>query len=476
MVRALYQSFRLYALLLIASLMVACATQSYAPRPIQPEQQAEQFSQRSLQAPALQRYLEAQGGIPADAFPLQQWGLLELTLAAYFYHPQLAVARAQWQAAQAAEITAGQRPNPGVSGYGEHHSQTDGGISPWTYGISFAIPIETHGKREARMAQAAQLSEAARIEIGQNAWQVRSRLRDSLLDVLSIQSKIALLEREIRLQEEVAQMLEARLDAGLASTVEVKNARLQLQRSRNAIALEQGRVPVLRSALANAIGIPVQALQGIRLDDAILQRALKGEQLQSGAMRGSALLNRLDIRAALARYAATEARLQLEIARQYPDIVLEPGYAWDQGDRQWTLGLSMILMLLHKNEGPIAEARAQRELQAQQFNALQTRVIGEVELSLAGYRAFQEQVQKAQRLEQAQREQLRQIEHQFDAGQADRLQRSAAQMELVLVELGILDTQLQSQRALNALEDAVQQPLDDAAALVESAQETPRNE
>lgn len=58
-------------------------------------------------------------------------------------------------------------------------------------------------------------------------------------------------------------------------------------------------------------------------------------------MRRQAVLNRADILAALAEYAA----------RQYPDAHLNPGYEFDQGDNKWILGLSLELPLRTPNGG-----------------------------------------------------------------------------------------------------------------------------
>ena len=44
-----------------------------------------------------------------------------------------------------------------------------------------------------------------------------------------------------------------------------------------------------------------------------------------------ALLGRSDILSALADYAASQAALQLAVAKQYPDVHLTPGYSWNAG-------------------------------------------------------------------------------------------------------------------------------------------------
>ena len=399
-------------------------------------------------------------GYPAEALPVSIWGLKELTLAAFLYHPQLAVARAQWQAARAQEITAGQKPNPSISGNVEHHSKTDGGISPWTLGIGFDIPIETGNKRQARINQASSLSQAARIDIGQQAWQVRSRLQASLIEYRSALHQTGLLQREADLQSAIVQMLQKRLEAGMVSDIDLATARLQLQKLQNLLATETARNSELRAELAVAIGIPVHALDVIKIKDQ-LPTIHPVEKLPPAEMQRAALLNRLDIRSALARYDAAESRLKLEIAKQHPDIVLSPGYIFDQGDNLWALGASLLLGLANKNEGPIAEAEAMREVEARQFEALQARVIGKQEQALAQYASRLAELDKAESMMVAQRHNIAKSERQFKAGQIDRLEWTTTQLEGLVAEQGRIAAMIRAHKALAALEDALQRPLDD---------------
>ncbi|OIQ82915.1 cobalt-zinc-cadmium resistance protein CzcC precursor [mine drainage metagenome] len=456
--------FRTMAMTLLLTpllgLLPACAMQTYEARPIAPEQSAARFGQRSLDDTELHNYMVAQG-YPENGFPIKTWGMEELTLAAFFFHPQLEVARAGWQLARTAETTAARKPDPELSTIGEHHSIPGtipgGAVSPWTLGFSLGIPIETAGKRAIRMEHAASLSEAARIEIGQAAWQIRSRLRGRLSDYHGALQQISLLERELAIRREIVQLLQNRLDAGMVSDIDLTNSRLQAQKTQQALAAEQGRLPGLRAALAEAIGLPAQALASVSLSTkCALPASLPDDQLQRAA-----LTNRLDVRAALARYAASESKLKLEIAKQYPDITLWPGYAYDQGDNRWSLGLSMILPLLDRNRGPIAEANAQRELEARQFYALQTRVIGELDQARTGYQAALDEMAEAGQTLAAQQRRAMQTERQFEAGYADRLDEVGTRLETLTSEQAVLVAQTRMQRILGTLEDAMQRPLDD---------------
>lgn len=429
-------------------------------------QSAARYQMRNPMDAAFHTYLIDQG-YTENQLPLKEWGLRELTLSALFFHPQLDIARAQWRTAQAGGITAAQRPNPGISGNAQNHSQTDGGVSPWTYGLAIDIPVETAGKRQARIDRAANLTEAARIEIGQNAWQVRSRLLASFIDYNASLHQAHILEEEVKLRTEIVDMLEARFGAGMISSVELGNARLLLQKARQLLEAERGRAPELRAALASNAGLPLQRFNQLAIKTSDFDQLLSRKHNQTinrdsmDDLQQAALLNRLDIRAALARYAAAEARLRLEIARQYPDLVLSPGYSYDQGDRVWSLGLSTLLTLLHRNQGLIAEARSLREVEAAQFEALQAKVIGDLAQIKARYYAALDELDKARQLLQAQQIRIEQTLRQFDAGYADRLELRTTQLENLLAMQNLLTVEYKVQRAAGALEDTLQRPLED---------------
>lgn len=176
--------------------------------------------------------------------------------------------------------------------------------------------------------------------------------------------------------------------------------------------------------------------------------------------RRRALFNRTDILGALADYAASESALQLEIAKQYPDVHLNPGYEFDQGSDKWGVGLSMELPILNHNRGPIAEAEARRLESAAKFNALQARVFGEIEIALAGSEnARQKFAAAASLLEQSQKQERATMEM-FKAGEVSSQAVAAAKLESATAALAQLDARMKAQQAVTALEAALQSPLE----------------
>uniref|UniRef100_UPI0038991B88 TolC family protein n=1 Tax=Methylobacillus arboreus TaxID=755170 RepID=UPI0038991B88 len=382
---------------------------------------------------------------------------------ALYFHPDLDVARAQLSRAMAAIATAGQRPNPsGSLGAGR---RTEPEV-PEVYSLSFSIPIETAGKRQARIDLATNISETARLNIAQTAWNLRYRLLSSWIEYNAARQNLSMLEQESSLRNDIVSMLNTRLQAGMISSVELSNARLQWQRVQQALVEEQGRIEGLETQLASNSGLPLDKFQQLRLQRYTHEQVLDARHdiditnSLNPAAQDAALLNRVDIRAGLASYAASEARLRLEIARQYPDINLIPAYDYEEGFHIWSLGISSLLNVLHRNQGLIAEATALRETEAAQFEALQARVIAAMDSAKSRYRAALQALEQARSLYEAQQTQAAQAKLRFEHGFADRLELVTYQLENVLAQQRLLTAEYQVQRAAAALEDSMQLPLE----------------
>jgi outer membrane protein, heavy metal efflux system len=446
------------ACIVIAVLLAGCAT--FRPKPISPDQQASAFEARKLDNAALKEFLTANLGHEITPWPPKSWDVRMLTLAAFYYNPDLDVARAQWGAAEAGVITAGGRPNPSAGLVPEFVSNAASGVSPWILGFTFDIPIETASKRGYRIAQAKHLSEAARVNIATVAWQVRSRLRARLLDLYAATQKETLLEKQQKDQEEIVKLLEQRLEVGEASQPDVTQARISLQQTRLALREAHKQAVEARAQVASALGLPTEALNGVDVSLAAFSRIPTMSELPPEKVRREALFNRPDILRALAEYAGSQSSLQLEIAKQYPDIHLGPGYKWEQGDHKWSFGISLTLPVLNQNQGPIAEAEANRKQAATRFAALQAEVIGEIDRSLTAYGAALQKLATADALLAEQKKQLQSVEDLFKAGGSDRVALGGARLEIDTIELSRLEALVAVQQSLGLVEDSIHRPVE----------------
>jgi cobalt-zinc-cadmium efflux system outer membrane protein len=440
---------------LVAALALAgCAR--FHSQPLLPAETAAGLESRSLDDPGLKAFLEKNLGRQLTNWPVAKWDFETLTLAAFYYHPSLDVARARWAVAEAGKITAGGRPNPTLNvtpGY----NATTFAPSPWFPLTFLDIPIETAGKRGYRIAQAAGLSESARLNIASVAWQVRSGVRRSLAALHAAQEAEVLLREQQGFQAENLGLLERQHEAGAVSAFEVSQAGIAADVTRLALRDAERQSAEARVQLAEAIGVPASALEGVKFSSEGWGQ-LPGEASLADTRR-QALLNRSDILSGLADYAASQAALQLEIAKQYPDVHLQPGYQFDQGDNKWSLGLTVELPVLNQNQGPIAEAKARRAEAAARFNALQAGVLSEIDRAVAGYHAALQKRADADELLARSQKQEQRSRAMLDAGEISKGDLVALRLQLSAAALARLDALVKSQQALVQLEDALQSPL-----------------
>ncbi len=448
-------------------LISGCAT--YHPKPLAPDQIASALEARTLDSPGLREFIQQNLKREVAPWPPASWDLTMLSLAAFYYHPDLDVARAEWAVTRAGVITAGGRPNPNLGTTFQYNADASAGVSPWTLGFNFDIPIETAGKRGYRIARAEAFSGAARFKIAVTAWQVRSRVRASLIDLYAGRLREALLKKQFEVREGFTRMLEQRLSVGMLALPIVTDARIARDKTRLALDEAKGQTAEAAVRLAEGLGLPACALDGVNFSFDFTDR-LPGD-FPEEEVRRRALLNRPDILASLAEYAASESALQLQIARQYPDVHLGPGYLWDQGENKWTIGLSLTLPLFNRNQGPIAEAEARRQQAAARFAALQAQIINELDRALAGCRAAQKTFETAKELLNAERASQETLRRRLRPGEAARFTLVNADVALISAELSHLDALVEAQQALGLLEDALQRPLGQMGS-VPAAQET----
>lgn len=448
------------ALIILTLLLAGCA--SYQPQPLAPRRMMADYEARRLDAPALQHYLASHG--KADA---QAWDLDRLTLAAYYYSPELDVARAKLASGQAAVKTAGQSPNPTLS---LPFQYTASAPKPWTYGLSLDIPIETAGKRGYRVAQAEQLSAVARLNIGLTAWQLRNRLRGSLLDLYTASRRAALLRQQVDTQQAIVALLDKRVALGAASNVDANQERITLARDCSDLAASEQQQRDARAQIAILIGVPVSALEGVQLDLSAFDRP--GPAIPTHDARREAILNRTDLQVALAEYEASQAALKLEVAKQYPDLSLGLGYSFDQGaDKYSVTPGGLTLPLFNHNEGPIAEAEAHRKEAAVHVEALQDQAINETDSALQRYQAALQARALTDALLACQTAAFTGTQHAAARGASDRLALAQAQRAVTTATLTQLDASVQVQQALGQLENTLQRPLDGTAPTPPSTEE-----
>jgi outer membrane protein, heavy metal efflux system len=408
----------------------------YQAAPLPPQRGVEQFAARTL----------------PEARAWDRAALLSLALK---QNPQLIVAQAEINAAVAHEITAAEAPNPDLtlqSEYARHDPH------PWLYGISLNWLLRS-GERRRLDTEIARLDTSnARLQLMDCAWSVRRSLAAALSEWESARRRASLLERLAAAQDRLIGLAQRRIKAGEdapGDLVLVEQSRIQIEQQ---TAESRAAADASQAAIAKALGVPTQALDGIRFEWPDWGEPPPVDAARWHQLREQALLSRADLGMAIGDYAAAEAKLRLAIAHQYPQFTLSPGYYWDHGIAKFPFDVGFTLPL-NGNRGEIAEARAGRELAGQRLLALQAGIYGEIEAAEREERIARQSADAAQRRLVAVQRQAQQTELALHLGAAGVQEQVGAQIFAAQAELEVLQMRAQLQASRNNLEDALHAPL-----------------
>ena len=458
--------------LLTSPLMIGCAT--YRARPLRATDLETAYRTRTLDNPQLRSLIEAGLGTPQSTWPPRVLDLKTLTLIGYYYSADLDVSRAQLGVAEAGIRAAGARVNPDLTVNAGYNRNPESHVE---YGLIPAFTLETAGKRGYRILRAERQADAARIGLSEAGWTLRSRIRAAFVNHVLATQRLGVLRTEQSVRGEIVEIFDRRLAVGEAARPELDIYRVDLITTDAAVRIAIGDVAQTRAALANTVGVPLAALENVPVEPSALEAPPIEEALPIRTLQRAGVLHRADLQRSIADYAAADAALRLELARQYPDVVLSPAYTFEEGFARYVLGAALQpVALFHRHQGPIAVAEAQRLEAAARFEALQAQAIGEMERALVRYRAALDEWREANdRLIVVQRDREDAARRALEAGEGDRLSLATVRLQTVTAARARLDALTHVQAALGALEDAMQQSLEAALSVPDPTRVSPRN-
>ena len=458
-------------LLVIFAFLASCANLPYQAKPLDTSKPLEKFQQKSIADPAFRDYLLKQG-YTEQSIPFKSWGLNELTSTALYFHPDLTLAKAKLALAESNIEISGLKKIPTFDAQVAHSNQANDDIRPWAFGLQVEIPIETSDKRTIRVEEAQHLAEVARMDIAETAWQLRYQLNNDLIDYTENANNIKLLKNNLAIYETLINLYNKRLLKGLASNVEVSKVKLLKQKSQFELLNEEAKTDELVAKLATDSGLTIEQFKLIPIKTFNIENSLseqdKALSVKPNQLQEEALLNRIDIRRGIAKYAAAEAKIKLEVAKQTPDISLTPGIAFEYGDRIWSLGFASLINLLNHNPTYIKQAEQLRNIEGAQFESLQSSVIGDVSLAYAKYQAVKNKLDQSKAEQQSQLKLMEKLQKQFEAGLADRVELTQASLSVAGAEQMLHRVEFELLRTQMEIENLLQRPLLEPASKINS--------
>lgn len=254
----------------------------------------------------------------------------EAVSVAFKANPSLRTLRRELAVSEARLVEAGLLPDP-VIGWDAMDVvadfSTDGKSTSSSYlagfSLSWAVPRPGEiGAKEA-IARAEILAKVSQIRTSQ--WKLSRSVRQAYLDLLVIRSNLQQTTRLKTLADRTVQYFKKARAAGAATALQETLARVSLGGLEAREIELQGQELLARQALNSLLGLPPLAAWQLQTTLAAHRAPSRLKERTPRELVKLALKNRPDLKVALAKYQQAEARLQLEITRQWPQISIGTG-------------------------------------------------------------------------------------------------------------------------------------------------------
>ncbi|WP_423456586.1 TolC family protein [Ottowia sp. VDI28] len=300
------------------------------------------------------------------------------------HNAELASARLEVKAMEAAEIQAGARPNPELGMLVEDtRSATRSTTVQWTQ------PIELGGKRSARLTAAARAREQALVALQAKQAGLQAAVTSAFFELLGAQEQVLLVQASLDLAHNASTIASKRLQAGKVPPLEQAKAQVAEAGVRAELLQAQSERQLARRRLAAFWGQTSPHFERAE-GNADTLPAVPSDREVGERMAQAAVL-----RVAQLDVARRQALTDIERAKRIPNptVTLGAKRAAELGRTQIIIGVSVPLPILDTNQGNLLEA-LQREDQAREMvTTVRLQLQTEVSAALEKLRLTRQQVQ-----------------------------------------------------------------------------------
>jgi outer membrane protein, heavy metal efflux system len=344
--------------------------------------------------------------IAAYIDPTQGSSSIDLVRRALTANAQLAATRLEIDRARARLRQAGLRPNPSLD-----FEQQNGILnSPGERGttIGFSMPLELAGQRGRRIDLARAELEASEADVADRERRLASEVRLAYIETLAALREMEVTQNLYSLDVETARVVEARVEEGDASPLELNLLRAEVDRLQARRALIEGRLQSSAARLKQLVGIAPD--EQLKLREALMAPLLPDPPASLDAAVDLALRTRPDLRfarlsedVARAGYRLTKAQAapQVTAFARYSDILgtfdTTPVGVLNDRDRLLAFGVSVTLPIFNRNQGAKAEAQLAITQAQRRREFTESVVRAEVTATYRRYEAAQASIQTYER-------------------------------------------------------------------------------
>lgn len=349
--------------------LVGCKT--YERSTLDLDQTQRDYLLRVLEGPELAE-LNARAQPGAGAFdPSDGISLAEAEAIALVFNRDLRTARLAAGVTQASADNAGLWRDPVL---GVDLTKIVSGASQGVEAIvsvGFTLPISGRLELEKNRLGAEHAAELARVAALE--WNTIAALRRAWTERAGIARAVEATRDVLQRVEQVTAIVDRMEQAGELARIEARLFRIEDAKLRSRLALLESDLARASHAVEAILDLPPTA-----------GRVFSGEFASSARLapesRDAAFAAIRDTNPAVlvarADYEIAERTLEEEIRKQWPDLDLAPGYGEQDGDREFVLGIGVVLPVLNGNRAGIAMAEAKREAARGRAESELQRVLG----------------------------------------------------------------------------------------------------
>ncbi len=336
--------------------------------------------------PTVSRYLDTEQGISST----------DLVRRALSANAELQAARLDIDRFRARLTQASLRPNPSID-FEQTTGRFTGSKGEKETSISFSLPLEIGGKRQKRIDLARAEIAVAEAAIAERERLLIKEIRTAYADALALIRELQITENLNSIDTQAVRVIEARVNEGDSSPLEVNLFRVEIDRLKSRRVLLEGR-------LLSAI-LKIKTLAGISPNESLKLRedlaALFPEPFTSVEEAITvALQHRPDLKFARLVEEAAQAGYKLAKAQSLPDVTAFSRYSYDtsvfdntpvgilrDNDNLVTFGVSISLPFFNRNQGAQAEAQLAIQQAARRREFVEAVIRSEVAQAYAQYEA-----------------------------------------------------------------------------------------
>ena len=325
--------------------LVLTACTLYSPQPVDLSRNTTEWQQLSARL--------CEGGTPLTLSKLHEIGLL--------LNPALNMARLEYARSTAVAEFAGLWEDPGLSA--EIRQIREMNVTNRGVGLSLTLPVTGLPSLAEKVAECYKEKDYKAMQAKERAYLVE--LDTLRYQLFSTHAKLHLMQARVKQQTEEQKSAHRMHELG-----EMEFADYQVICRR----LNDGQKE-LQEMEQTHLDEHLQMVKLLGLHPDAREIELSGQLPQAipaavEAPTKEVLLRHPALQVAMAEHDTSEAELQREIRKQYPELTVDPGFEHEDGNSKVGIGVGVSLPLWNRNKEGIAQATATREIKA--YDAVQT--------------------------------------------------------------------------------------------------------